>query len=159
MRAKEKIPVCRSRENGIFAFYLLRFFSSRRLHFMVNGFLVMSFVRVPPQTRGLCAPLLPKGRGLGQDLHAIELLRARIGEWTITWMLDCWRVMCFTGYRLNLYSWIWILFPMIRIAHLLCSQVDRQDTASIAEAIIWYSTALVCLYTFSGITVDSAQYS
>jgi hypothetical protein len=36
-----------------------------------------------------------------QDLHAIELLRAHIGEWTITWMLDYWRVMCFTGYRLN----------------------------------------------------------
>jgi hypothetical protein len=34
-----------------------------------------------------------------QDLHAIELLRAHIGEWTITRMLDYWWVMCFTGYR------------------------------------------------------------
>jgi hypothetical protein len=25
-----------------------------------------------------------------QDLHAIELLRAHIGEWTITRMLDYW---------------------------------------------------------------------
>jgi hypothetical protein len=25
-----------------------------------------------------------------QDLHAIELLRAHIGEWTMTWMLDYW---------------------------------------------------------------------
>ena len=31
---------------------------------MVNGFLVMSFVRVPPQTRGVLVPLLPKGRGM-----------------------------------------------------------------------------------------------
>jgi hypothetical protein len=36
-----------------------------------------------------------------QDLHAIELLRAHIGEWTITRMLDYWWVMCFTGYQLN----------------------------------------------------------
>jgi hypothetical protein len=27
-------------------------------------------------------------------------------------MLDCWWVMCFTGYRLNWNSWIWILFPI-----------------------------------------------
>ena len=39
-----------------------------------------------------------------------------------------------TGYRLNLDPWIWILFPMIRIAHLLCSQVDRQDTVTLSIA-------------------------
>jgi hypothetical protein len=32
---------------------------------MVNGFLVMSLVRVPPRTRGDCVPLLPKGPGVG----------------------------------------------------------------------------------------------
>jgi hypothetical protein len=47
-----------------------------------------------------------------QDLHAIELLRAHIGEWTMTQMLDYWRVMCFTCYRLNWNPWIWIPFPI-----------------------------------------------
>jgi hypothetical protein len=60
-----------------------------------------------------------------QDLHAIELLRAHIGEWTITRMLDYWRVMCFTGYRLNWNPWIWIPFPVDSDCTLLCIQVDR----------------------------------
>jgi hypothetical protein len=60
-----------------------------------------------------------------QELHAIELLRAHIGEWTITRMLDYWRVMCFTGYRLNWNPWIWIPFPIDSDCTLLCSQVDK----------------------------------
>jgi len=48
-------------------------------------------------------------------LACIELLRARIGEWNNN--LDVGFLMGYvlTGYRLNLNSWIWILFPMIRI--------------------------------------------
>jgi hypothetical protein len=68
-----------------------------------------------------------------QDLHAIELLRARIGERTVTRMLDYWRVMCFTGYRLNWNSWIWIPFPVDSDCALLCSQVDRTRYSSIAS--------------------------
>jgi hypothetical protein len=68
-----------------------------------------------------------------QDLHAIELLRAHIGEWTITWMLDYWWVMCFTNYRLNWNSWIWIPFPIDLDCTLLCSQVDRTRYSSIAS--------------------------
>jgi hypothetical protein len=68
-----------------------------------------------------------------QDLHAIELLRACIGEWTITRMLDYWWVMCFTGYRLNWNSWIWIPFPIDSDCTLLCSQVDRTRYSSIAS--------------------------
>jgi hypothetical protein len=68
-----------------------------------------------------------------QDLHAIKLLRAHIGEWTITRMLDYWRVMCFTGYRLNWNPWIWIPFPVDSDCTLLCSQVDRTRYSSIAS--------------------------
>jgi hypothetical protein len=68
-----------------------------------------------------------------QDLHAIELLRARIGERTVTRMLDYWQVMCFTGYRLNWNSWIWIPFPVDSDCALLCSQVDRTRYSSIAS--------------------------
>jgi hypothetical protein len=55
------------------------------------------------------------------------------GEWTITQMLDYWRVMCFTGYRLNWNSWIWIPFPVDLDCTLLCSQVDRTRYSSIAS--------------------------
>jgi hypothetical protein len=68
-----------------------------------------------------------------QDLHAIELLRAHIGEWTITRMLDYWRVMCFTDYRLNWNSWIWIPFPVDLECTLLCAQVDRTRYSSVAS--------------------------
>jgi hypothetical protein len=68
-----------------------------------------------------------------QDLHAIELLRAHIGEWTITWMLEYWRVMCFTGYWLNWNPWIWIPFPVDLDCTLLCTQVDRTRYSSIAS--------------------------
>jgi hypothetical protein len=68
-----------------------------------------------------------------QDLHAIELLRAHIGEWTMTRMLDYWWVMCFTGYRLNWNSWIWILFPIDLDCTLLCTQVDKTRYSSIAS--------------------------
>jgi hypothetical protein len=68
-----------------------------------------------------------------QDLHAIELLRAHIGEWTITQMLDYWRDMCFTGYQLNWNSWIWIPFPVDLDCTLLCTQVDRTRYSSIAS--------------------------
>jgi hypothetical protein len=68
-----------------------------------------------------------------QDLHAIELLRAHIGEWTMTRMLDYWRVMCFTGYQLNWKSWIWILFPVDSDCTLLCSQVDKTRYSSLAS--------------------------
>jgi hypothetical protein len=68
-----------------------------------------------------------------QDLHAIELLRAHIGEWTITWMLDYWRVMCFTGYGLNWNPWIWIPLPVDLDCTLLCSQVDKTRYSSIAS--------------------------
>jgi hypothetical protein len=68
-----------------------------------------------------------------QDLHAIELLRAHIGEWTITRMLDYWRVMCFTGYQLNWDPWIWIPFPIDLDCTLLCTQVDRTRYSSIAS--------------------------
>jgi hypothetical protein len=67
-----------------------------------------------------------------QDLHAIKLLRAHIGEWTITRMLDYWRVMCFTDYWLNWNSWIWIPFPIDSDCTLLCAQVDRTRYSSIA---------------------------
>jgi hypothetical protein len=69
----------------------------------------------------------------GQDLHAIELLRAHIGEWTMTWMLDYWWVMYFTGYRLNWNSWIWIPFPVDSDCTLLCTQVDKTRYSSIAS--------------------------
>jgi hypothetical protein len=68
-----------------------------------------------------------------QDLHAIELLRARIGEWTITRMLDYWWVMCFTSYQLNWNPWIWIPFPVDSDCTLLCTQVDRTRYSSIAS--------------------------
>jgi hypothetical protein len=68
-----------------------------------------------------------------QDLHAIELLRAHIGEWTIARMLDYWWVMCFTGYRLNWNSWIWIPFPIDSDCTLLCAQVDKTRYSSIAS--------------------------
>jgi hypothetical protein len=68
-----------------------------------------------------------------QDLHAIELFRAHIGEWTMTRMLDYWQVMCFTSYRLNWNSWIWIPFPVDSDCTLLCSQVDRTRYSSIAS--------------------------
>jgi hypothetical protein len=68
-----------------------------------------------------------------QDLHAIELLRAHIGEWTMTRMLDYWRVMCFTSYRLNWNSWIWIPFPVDLDCTLLCAQVDKTRYSSIAS--------------------------
>jgi hypothetical protein len=87
-----------------------------------------------------------------QDLHAIELLRAHIGEWTMTQMLDYWWVMCFTGYRLNWNSWIWILFPVDSDCALLCSQVDMTRYSSIASG----NNCIVQLvsvfhYTFSGL--------
>jgi hypothetical protein len=68
-----------------------------------------------------------------QDLHAIELLRAHIGEWTMTRMVDYWWVMCFTGYRLNWNPWIWIPFPIDSDCTLLCAQVDRTRYSSIAS--------------------------
>jgi hypothetical protein len=48
-------------------------------------------------------------------------------------MLDYWRVMCFTGYRLNWNPWIWIPFPVDSDCTLLCSQVDRTRYSSIAS--------------------------
>jgi hypothetical protein len=72
-----------------------------------------------------------------QDLHAIELLRAHIGEWTITRMLDYWWVMCFTSYRLNWNPWIWIpFFPLIQIAPFSVHKLIGQDTAVLHQAII-----------------------
>ena len=68
-----------------------------------------------------------------QDLHAMELLRAHIREWTITRMLDYWWVMCFTSYRLNWDPWIWIPFPVDLDCTLLCAQVDRTRYSSIAS--------------------------
>jgi hypothetical protein len=68
-----------------------------------------------------------------QDLHAIELLRALIGECIITRMLDYWRVMCFTDYWLNWNSWIWIPCPIDSECTLLCAQVDRTRYSSIAS--------------------------
>jgi hypothetical protein len=68
-----------------------------------------------------------------QDLHAIELLRAHIGEWTMTQMLDYWWVMCFTSYRLNWNPLIWIPFPIDSDCTLLCAQVDRTRYSSIAS--------------------------
>jgi hypothetical protein len=69
-----------------------------------------------------------------QDLHAIELLRAHIGEWTITRMLDYWWVMCLTSYWLNWNPWIWIPFPIDSDCTLLCAQVDRTRYSSIASS-------------------------
>jgi hypothetical protein len=68
-----------------------------------------------------------------QDLHAIELLRAHIVEWTITQMLDYWRVMCFTDYQLNWNSWIWIPFLVDLECTFLCAQVDRTRYSSFAS--------------------------
>jgi hypothetical protein len=65
-----------------------------------------------------------------QDLHAIELLRAHIGEWTITRMLDYWQLMCFTGYQLNeSMEWFGYLFPLIWIAPFSAHKLIEQDTA------------------------------
>jgi hypothetical protein len=64
-----------------------------------------------------------------QDLHAIELLRARIGEWTITQMLDYWRVMCFTGYDWTGIHGFGYLFPLIWIAPFSAHKLIEQDTA------------------------------
>jgi hypothetical protein len=67
-----------------------------------------------------------------QDLDAIELLRAHIGEWTMTWMLDYWRVMCFTGYRLNWNPCMDLdTFPVDSDCTLLCAQVDKTTYSSI----------------------------
>jgi hypothetical protein len=97
------------------------------------------------QSRGRHRELLPQGSanpcqcGLTrfawwrQELHAIELLRAHIGEWTMTRMLDNWWVMCFTGYRLNWNPWIWIPFPIDLDWTLLCAQVDKTRYSSIAS--------------------------
>jgi hypothetical protein len=55
-------------------------------------------------------------------------------------MLDYWRVMCFTDYRLNWNSWIWIPFPVDSECTLLCAQVDRTRYSSIASGnncIVW----------------------
>jgi hypothetical protein len=78
-----------------------------------------------------------------QDLHdddktcmQVELLRARIGEWTITRMLDYWRVMCFTGYRLKWNPWTWIPFPLIWIAPFSTHKLIEQVTAVLHQAII-----------------------
>jgi hypothetical protein len=79
------------------------------------------------------ADLLTRFAWWQQDLHAIELLRAHIGEWTITWMLDYWWVMCFTSYQLNWDPWIWIPFPVDSDCTLLCTQVDRTRYSSIAS--------------------------
>jgi hypothetical protein len=43
---------------------------------MVNGSLVMCLVRVPPRTRGVSVPLLPKRRG--QGLERVSSTRARV---------------------------------------------------------------------------------
>jgi hypothetical protein len=83
--------------------------------------------------RELSGPDLTRFAWWWQDLHAIELLRAHIGEWTITRMLDYWWVMCFTSYRLNWNPWIWIPFPVDSDCTLLCSQVDRTRYSSIAS--------------------------
>jgi hypothetical protein len=71
-----------------------------------------------------------------QDLHAIELLRAHIGEWTMTRMFDYWWVMCFTSYQLNWNPWIWIPFPVDSIAPFSAHKLIRQDTAVLHQAII-----------------------
>jgi hypothetical protein len=82
----------------------------------VNSYLVQGEGAAAPasstktQHNGMCH--LTRFAWWRQDLHAIELLRAHIGEWTMTRMLDYWWVMCFTGYRLNWNSWIWIPFPI-----------------------------------------------
>jgi hypothetical protein len=74
-----------------------------------------------------------------QDLHAIKLLRAHIGEWTMTRMLDYWWAMCFTSYWLVELEFMdldtfprWFgLHPSLRTSKLI-----RQDTAVLHQAII-----------------------
>jgi hypothetical protein len=48
-------------------------------------------------------------------------------------MLDYWCVMCFTGYRLNWNSWIWIPFPIDSDCTFLCTQIDKTRYSSIAS--------------------------
>jgi hypothetical protein len=92
---------------------------------------------------GHVAPRLTRFAWCQQDLHAIKLLRAHIGEWTMTRMLDYWQVMCFNGYRLKWNSWIWIPFPVDLDCTLLCTQVDKTRYSSIASGNnCSYSTAL-----------------
>jgi hypothetical protein len=83
-----------------------------------------------------------------QDLHAIELLRAHIGEWTMTWMLDYWWVMCFTSYWLNWNPWIWIPIPIDSDCTLLCTQVDRTRYSSIASGNNCIVQLCKCVYNF-----------
>jgi hypothetical protein len=84
--------------------------------------------------------LLPRGvtrvSWWWQDLHAIELLRAHIGEWTMTRMLDYWWVMCFTGYWLNWNHGFGYFSPLIQIAPFSAHKLIRKDTAVLHQAII-----------------------
>jgi hypothetical protein len=71
-----------------------------------------------------------------QDLHAIELLRAHIGEWTMTRMLDYWWVMCFTETGWTGIHGFGYLSPLIWIAPFSMHKLIRQDTAVLHQAII-----------------------
>jgi hypothetical protein len=69
-----------------------------------------------------------------QDLHAIELLRAHIGEWTISWITDG---LC----ALPVTDWTGIhgfgyLFPLIQIVPFSVHKLIRQDTAVLHQSII-----------------------
>jgi hypothetical protein len=118
MANHECTPICSRRYMGSFRWWM-------------RGGIASSWIHV------ICLDntLLPRGvtrfAWWWQDLHAIELLRAHIGEWTITPMLDYWWVMCLTGYQMNWNPWIWIPFPVDSDCTLLCTQVDRTRYSSI----------------------------
>jgi hypothetical protein len=120
MENHECTPICSRRYMGSFRWWMQGGIASSWIHVICLG-----------------NTLLPRGvtrfAWWRQGLHAIELLRAHIGDWTITRMLDYWWVMCFTHYRLNCNPWIWIPFPVDSDCTLLCSQVDRTRYSSIAS--------------------------
>jgi hypothetical protein len=72
----------------------------------------------------------------GQDLHEIKILRAHIGEWTMTRMLDYWWLCA-----LLVTDWTGIhgfgyLSLLIQIAPFSAHKLIRQDTAVLHQAII-----------------------
>jgi hypothetical protein len=71
-----------------------------------------------------------------QHLHAIELLKAHIGGWTMTRMLDNWWVMCFTGTDWTGIHGFGYLSSLIWIAPFSAHKLIRQDTAVLHQAII-----------------------
>jgi hypothetical protein len=120
MANHECTPICSRRYMGSFRWWM-------------RGGIASSWIHV------ICLDNISLPRGVTrfawwrQDLHTIELFRAHIGEWTITWMLDYWWVMC-----LPVTDWTGIhgfgyLFPLIRITPFSVHKLIRTRYSSIAS--------------------------